>query len=144
MLDAPPSKYFRGIYALCAVCGCKPCVCVSAPAVSAHVPAVRRTPASGNAIPFIVWDVLIAEKELSIFESGVLLYLCRMTHGYGQHGGTCLSIAEIAGALRISRSAATRALTRLAEFGLIERTQRREEGRYEYARSHFRVVLERE
>jgi hypothetical protein len=136
------SKYFSGRYAVCADCGEKPCSCATAAISPANIVPLRAAPASGNAIPFVVWDTLIAAHQLSIVESGVLLYLCRRTIGYGQHGGDLISLSGIACGLRISRRATMRALERLSYYGLIVRTQRREEGSQEYARTHIRVTLE--
>ena len=104
-------KYYRGRYALCERCGCKPCVCAVSAPPSPVVRELRPAPASGNAIPFSVWDVQIDRCRLSIVESGVLLYLCRRTIGYGHHAGTLISIGEIAAGLRIGRASPNERLT---------------------------------
>ena len=135
------AKYFRGTYALCERCGSKPCVCAVPAAAPAPVRELHAAPASGNAIPFIVWDVLIDAYELSVVESGVLLFLCRRTIGYGHHLGALLSITDIAYGLRIGRASAKRALDRLDAAGLIERNRRNEAGSKEYAHTHIRVTL---
>jgi hypothetical protein len=138
----PESKYTTGRYSVCPGCGERPCSCPAAAAPPAKIVALRAAPASGNAIPFKVWDVLIAQHELSIVESGVLLYLCRETIGYGHHGGDLVSLNQVANALRIDRRSAMRALERLSYLGLIERTRRFEQGKREYGKTHIRVTLE--
>ena len=137
------AKYFSGTYAVCKTCGARPCACQADAPAPAPRPLVALAPApvSGNAIPFVIWDQLIAAHQLSIVESGVLLYLCRLTHGYGHHAGDLISIAQLASGLNIGRSSAKRALARLDELGLIERNRRHERARKEYATSHIRVML---
>jgi len=135
-------KYYRGTYALCRACGCHPCACgESAPPAAARVVSIARPPA-GNAIDFRIWDTFIPLHELTIVESGVLLFLCRRTHGYGHHAGDVVSLAEIASAVRVSRRSAMRALARLDACRLIERTRRHVRGARAYASTHIRVTLD--
>ena len=122
------SKYFSGRYAVCETCGEKPCTCPPSAVTPSPVLELGRKPASGNAIPFVIWDELIAAHELSIVESGVLLFLCRKTHGYGHHAGALISVTDIAWGLRIGRATTKRALERLSQLGLIERNRRIEPG----------------
>lgn len=135
-------KYYSGTYAVCAGCGSRPCVCAAAPA-PAPLDLVRplERPVTGNAIPFAVWDVVIARYELSIAESGVLLYLCRLTIGYGRHSGDLISVRRIASGLRIGRGTAERALNSLQRRGLVELQRRYERNSRERGTTHIRVTL---
>ena len=136
-------KYYSGTYAVCASCSSRPCICgdqAAAPAPADNVRSLTR-PASGNAIPFVVWDELIARYELSIVESGVLLYLCRVTIGYGKHAGDLISISRVAAALRISARGAQNALNTLQRHGLIERNRRYERNSREHGTTHITVCL---
>jgi hypothetical protein len=136
------SKYFSGRHAICETCGEKPCSCPPAALTPSPVLELGRKPASGNAIPFVIWDELIAAHQLSIVESGVLLFLCRKTHGYGHHAGALISVTDVAYGLRIGRATTKRALERLSQLGLIERNRRIEPGAREYAITHIRVTIE--
>jgi len=137
------AKYYQGAYALCSACGARPCCCPVPAAPAAPAPNLRSItrPVSGNAIPFTVWDQLIPQFTLDIHESGILLYLCRRTIGYGLHAGDVVSLGELAAALNISRRQAARALDALERHRLIERTRRYERGRREHAATHIRVTL---
>lgn len=139
-------KYYSGRYAVCSSCSARPCVCdelVDAGAgdqAAANVRTLSR-PVSGNAIPFVVWDDLIGRYRLSIVESGVLLFLCRKTVGYGQHAGALISLRQIAEGLNIGQRSAQRALNVLQRHGLVERNRRYEPNSREHGATHIRVTL---
>ena len=140
-LSIVASKYTSGRVQFCPRCGARPCCCDDpAPDSPAPIPMPPRAKA-GNAIPFVVWDKLIAKHDLSIYESGVLLYLCRKTIGYGQHNGADIGSQAIATDLRISKSSVLRALEYLVYCGLIERTVEQEAGRTSYKRGWIKVRL---
>lgn len=142
----PSFNYFTGQYALCATCKARPCLCNEAPA---PLTVVRPAPAkvgpsarsAGNAIPFAIWDVLIARYELTIYESGVLVYLCRRTIGYGKPAGALFSQRRIADALNISRSAGERAVNGLVAKELIQVVPRTSHCTMARLMSHIRVTL---
>lgn len=137
-------RYFTGPLAVCRSCKERPCSCgdqaASSPAPAA-VPIPLQRPSSGNAIPFAVWDVVIPRYKLSLAESGVLLYLCRRTIGYGHHAGDLVSERQVAMALNIGRSTAQRALDALQRHGLIERQRRFERNSKERGTTHIQVTL---
>lgn len=121
----------------------KPATSVPLPAVapgSATLPFVPRIE-SGNAIPFLVWDDLIPRHELTIAQSGILLYLCRQTIGYGRHDGAPISVLQISRGLNIAPDTVKRGLARLQQIGVIERTLRIEPGRDEHAIAWIYVNL---
>ncbi len=142
----PSFNYFTGQYALCVKCKARPCLCNAAPAplkVVRPAPA-KATPAArsaGNAIPFGIWDSYIATYQLTIYESGVLLYLCRRTIGYGKPAGALFSQRRIADALNISRSAGERAVAGLVAKGLIVMVPRKSHCTMARLMSHIRVTL---
>ena len=147
MAGLNPSKYYQGRYAICPECGARPCLCPKDAAAAEVAPEVANVrsilpPPSGNAIPFVIWDELIDRYELTIVQSGVLLFIVRRTHGYGHHAGDFIAIAEICRTLRISHTAVLGALNRLEECGLIVRSRRHEGGKKEYAVTHIRPILE--
>ena len=137
----PNAKYYEGRYALCARCSARPCCCPPEDATPAAPLALVPRPASGNAIPFVIWDRIIPAYNLTITESGVLLYCCRKTLGYGLHEGAPLSIADVGAGVRVSDRQAARALARLESLGLIVRFRRREDGKNEHARTWIKVCL---
>lgn len=134
-------KYSHGRYAVCDGCGARPCICPPSTDTPTSPIPITPAPKSGNAIPFAIWDVVIAQYELEHRDSSMLLYLCRLTIGYGHHAGDLISIAQLAHGLRISTASVKRSLTRLELLKLIERTRRREPGSRECAVTHIRVTL---
>lgn len=142
----PQEKYYSGRLAVCRRCNERPCSCAdlvavtSSPAPAPNVRSIQR-PASGNAIPFNVWDTIIPRYNLSITESGVLLYLCRRTMGYGHHAGDLVSLRQIAEALNIGHRTAQRALNALQRHGLVERNRRYERNSREHGTTHIQVTI---
>lgn len=145
------SKYTRGRYAVCSSCGSKPCSCPGGvpllpgqlqlklgheEALPAVVDIRRR--ASGNAIPFAAFD---RYPELRPTERLVLLYLCRLTLGYGHHGGDLISLTQLAERSGLSRHAVRDALNGLERRRLIERSRRFEHASKERGTTHLRVLL---
>lgn len=105
---------------LCAVQGCKP-GCPNWKAKAKPLPPTDIRPIGRNGVPFIIWDHLIADYQLTVYQHSVLLYVCRETYCRGQPNGAKVSITQIAAALRMSRPAARRAMSALERHGLIER-----------------------
>ncbi len=143
---AASGNYFVGKYALCTACRQRPCCCaeVAAAPPAAVVPLRLHSSGkskTGNAIPFTIWDTVIPRYTLSIYESSVLLYLCRRTIGYGKKDGALFSQRRIADALNISRAAAVRAVDGLAAHGLIVVTPRRSHCTMARLMAHIRVTL---
>ncbi len=138
---AVPNKYAHGRYAVCPSCGCRPCVpdCngASSPSPTAPMTALRPR-SSGNAIPFIAFD---GYSGLTTTERLLLLYLCRLTFGYGRHAGDLLSLGQLAERSGLSRTAVRRALNGLERRGLIARSRRFERASKERAATHIEVVL---
>jgi hypothetical protein len=143
----PSFQYYSGKYALCPECKARPCLCLKSARLSVIPPAARVSATaiavthSGNAIPFTIWDSVIPAHQLTIYESGVLLYLCRRTIGYGKPAGALFSQRRIADALNISRGAADRALDGLAAKGLILVVARSSSCTMARLMSHIRVIL---
>jgi DNA-binding MarR family transcriptional regulator len=144
------SKYARGQYAVCARCGCRPCACAdSAPGdeLRGQEPATAAAPAlnvvgelrrrSGNAIPFDAFD----RYELPATERLVLLYLCRLTIGYGRQSGDLLSLPQLAERTGLSLATVKRALNGLERRGLVARSRRYERASRERGTTHIQVTL---
>lgn len=134
-------KYFTGGLALCRTCGARPCLCPSPAAAPADELSPRRRRDSGHAIPFAIFDYVIPDYGLQPFESLVLTYLARETFGRGRAGGAQVSLNDVARALRLSRSAAIRALAVLESHGLVERTLTHRPDSAAPAATFIRVVI---
>lgn len=144
----PRSKYTRSGL-ICADCGCRPCACDHAPAeapaplAAPEILQHRGTvPEAGRAIDYRIWDELIELHGLTVYESGILLWLYRHTHGHGWHNGRPVSLAEISRAVRCGRRTTMRALNRLQAGGLVARTRQHGYNQRSFAATVIAVTLE--
>lgn len=150
-MNQSANKYARGVYAVCSSCKERPCSCPEHPSESpasglavsssaSNVVSVLR-PKSGNAIPFEAFDQY---PDLSPYERLLLLYLCRLTIGYGHHTGDLLSLGQLGERSGLRRTALRAALNGLERRGLIERNRRYERASRERGTTHIQVTLRSE
>jgi hypothetical protein len=138
---SPANKYTRGRYAVCPSCGSRPCApdCEGNNAPANPEPLAELRPrSSGNAIPFEAFDHY---QGLPAAERLLLLYLCRLTLGYGHHTGDLLSLGQIVARSGLSLTVVKRALNGLESRGLIARSRRFERASRERGTTHIQVVF---
>lgn len=162
-VDSAPvdsAKFFRGKFAMCPNCGCRPCApgcpgpdytpAIAPPEVNAGAAEVNdhtsratdRFPAAGRAIDFRILDECVERFELDTYGLAVLVYLHRHTIGRWAPFGAGISLGEIARGLRIHRATVARRLNDLAAAGLIVRTRKHARGRRCFVATHIEVTLD--
>jgi hypothetical protein len=158
------SKYTTGQYALCPVCGARPCLCqqlelpdlapswgATAGALALVAPgpadevddelAERKRPKSGNAMRFSISDRWIPHFKLTPSQQVVLWRLERVTTGRGRHAGDFVSRAELASNVNLSVRAVQRALDGLEAKKLLLLTRQYDPATKEWRTTHVRLVL---